>query len=97
MSEFGLKLNDRVNIITMHGMDVSKVELGTIVSIYKNGIYKVLPDSRKCDNCCYKFRPSGEQCGTSWKNYTRVIIKKVSNSSDHSRSATRFLTGIGVF
>ena len=68
------KEGDRVFMITLATHRLLNYQPATVVKVYKNGIYKVLPDNRRYDNCCYKFRPNGDQVGTTWLDFIRLII-----------------------
>ena len=74
--ELNFKVGDRVNIVTMMGPERYRVWPSTIIAIYKNGIYKVLPDNRKYDGYCYKFRPNGEMVNRTWKDWSYMKIEK---------------------
>lgn len=68
-----LKVGDKVKIITMMGVETFRIHLGTVVKIHKNGNYKVLYNKY---GYCSNFRPNGEKCGTSWKDYTTDHIER---------------------
>lgn len=68
------KEGDRVFMITLSNYKLLNYQPATVVKVYKNGIYKVLPDNRRHDNCYYKFRPNGDQVGTTWLDFVKTII-----------------------
>lgn len=70
-----LNVGDKVIILTNAGLDIIRKHSGTILKIHKNGNYKVLYDKY---GYCSNFRPTGEKCGTNWKDYIREDIIEVS-------------------